>query len=356
MNFIGDNGFVWWIGIIENTNDPIKLGRCQVRMFGIHSDNKSLAPTNSLPWCQPSHSPNTSLLNSTPNNGTLAFGFFLDGNQKQHPVIMGILPTIPDSAPNGSLAFNDSRTDDELKQSPVHIKSIDLKNDGTGANITNDTASTYPNRLNEPETSRLYRNESIANTVVSFKSNNVVSNVPGVSNGLLWSEPKSTYNTKYPYNNVLETKSGHVLEFDDTLGHERININHRSGSFIEFNPDGSKVEKIVKNNYEIIYSDNYVYILGKAIVTTNGVTEVNILNNANIHIKNDLNLSVDGNYNLNVKGNISQKSNEYDIDTPITKTTGKINAANDVTAGSISLQNHLTSGVRSGSDTSGKPI
>ena len=47
----GRNGFVWWIGIVESRNDPLKLGRCQVRIGGgWHSDNRLKVPTKDLPW------------------------------------------------------------------------------------------------------------------------------------------------------------------------------------------------------------------------------------------------------------------------------------------------------------------
>ena len=28
----GRNGFVWWVGTVESRQDPLKLGRCQVRI------------------------------------------------------------------------------------------------------------------------------------------------------------------------------------------------------------------------------------------------------------------------------------------------------------------------------------
>ena len=37
-NFIGKDGFNWWVGVVENRMDPLKLGRCQVRIFGYHTE------------------------------------------------------------------------------------------------------------------------------------------------------------------------------------------------------------------------------------------------------------------------------------------------------------------------------
>jgi len=53
--------------------------------------------------------------------------------------------------------------------------------------------------------------------------------------------PDTTYNTKYPYNQVMLTEGGHLIEIDNTPGAERIRIGHKSGSYTEMNSDGSVV-------------------------------------------------------------------------------------------------------------------
>ena len=30
--------FVWWQGVVEDRDDPLKLGRCRVRIVGYHTD------------------------------------------------------------------------------------------------------------------------------------------------------------------------------------------------------------------------------------------------------------------------------------------------------------------------------
>jgi len=49
-NFIGKDNFVWWYGVVEDNNDPLKTGRCKVRIFGWHSENLNEMPTSDLPW------------------------------------------------------------------------------------------------------------------------------------------------------------------------------------------------------------------------------------------------------------------------------------------------------------------
>jgi phage baseplate assembly protein gpV len=93
-NFIGLNGFVWWVGIIENRMDPLNMGRCQVRIFGWHTDNQALLPTKDLPWSQPMYPLNASKLWLPPMVGEWVVGFFMDGESAQFPIMMGVLPGI----------------------------------------------------------------------------------------------------------------------------------------------------------------------------------------------------------------------------------------------------------------------
>jgi len=59
-DFAGKNGFIWWVGFVEDRKDPLKLGRCRVRCVGWHSDNKQQLPTKDLPWAMPSFPVNES--------------------------------------------------------------------------------------------------------------------------------------------------------------------------------------------------------------------------------------------------------------------------------------------------------
>jgi len=98
-NFIGQDGFVWWIGIVEDINDPLTLGRCKVRCFGYHpAKSTNLVPTEDLPWSLTIHPLNTPNLYGTPKAGDWVFGFFLDSMSAQEPAILGYLPAIPEAA------------------------------------------------------------------------------------------------------------------------------------------------------------------------------------------------------------------------------------------------------------------
>jgi hypothetical protein len=304
-NFAGKDGFIWWTGVIEDRQDPLKLGRCRVRCVGWHSANKMELPTNSLPWAVPSI-PVNSVNVYTPNEGDMVFGFFLDAENAQQPVMLGSFPSIPLKAPNNQDPFNDPRTDAQLSSAPRPPKSKTYKTDGTGIQITEESkASLYPNILDEPTTSRIARNDSdtIQKTFIQERKTNVVKSVP-TYNGT-WNEPETKYGTKYPYNNVTETESGHIMEFDDTVGKERIHLAHRNGSFQEWFPAGDKVEKVTKDNYEIVMGNDRVYIMGKCFVTVQGDAEVYVKKNAFVKVDENVTALVGKNVTATVKGDVT---------------------------------------------------
>jgi hypothetical protein len=92
QNFLGHDGFVWWIGVVEDVIDPETLGRCKVRVFGYHDDTTQI-PTADLPWATAIHPTNTPNLYASLALGDWVFGFFLDSFNAQEPAIVGYIPT-----------------------------------------------------------------------------------------------------------------------------------------------------------------------------------------------------------------------------------------------------------------------
>ncbi len=77
-----------------------------------------------------------------------------------------------------------------------------------------------------------------------------------------WTEPESTFKGEYPYAHVTETESGHLFALDDTKESETVRLAHRTGTFTEMQPDGTRVDKIVGDSYQIIAKNNHVLIKG----------------------------------------------------------------------------------------------
>ena len=51
--FMGKDGFVWFVGVVEDRQDPQKLGRVRVRCLGHHTEDNVKLPTADLPWAHP---------------------------------------------------------------------------------------------------------------------------------------------------------------------------------------------------------------------------------------------------------------------------------------------------------------
>lgn len=244
---IGEEGFRWFLGVVEDRDDPLKLGRVRVRIYNVHSSKQSRVATTDLPWATA-----MSPITGAPYNkvgqapvgiqvGTTVLGFFMDGEDGNNPVIMGTLAGIP------------------------------------GVNVDNHDVP--------PEAREI----------------NLVNKSP------LGPEPGSAYRAKYPYNKVIRTEGGHVLELDDTPNFERIHIYHKSGTYVEISEDGKLVTKAAGDNVEVTVKDNQVYVGG----------------NVNLEVKGNVNMTVGGTFtgtasswnltgNVNVKGDIKSTNNVSD--------------------------------------------
>ena len=280
-NFLGMDGFRWFMGVVEDRQAPAQLGRVRVRAFGLHTDNKQAIPTEDLPWATCMH-PTTHGINSgigqSPSfliEGTWVVGFFLDP-ELQQPVVMGTMPGIPQNLGDIAKGFNDpnERPDEE-------------------------GVSVYPREAEQSDVDNLARGE---NTI--DKETDQTKDVTIANSTTTWNEPDSAYKATYPYNRVFKTETGHVKEYDDTEGEERIHEYHKSGSFYEIDKDGNKVTRLVKDNYVIVAGDDYVNIKGNVNLT--------IDSNCNMHVKGNWNIQVDGTKTEVVTGAVSEtyKSNQ----------------------------------------------
>ena len=100
-NFIGRDGFRWWIGQVapkevqEQLNKDGWGNRLKVRIMGYHPYNVQELPDEDLPWAQVllSTSDGTGSSNYATSHkvrpSDIVFGFFLDGDNAQIPVISG---------------------------------------------------------------------------------------------------------------------------------------------------------------------------------------------------------------------------------------------------------------------------
>ena len=251
--FMGMDGFVWFTGVVEDRNDPSKLGRVKVRCLGLHTESLVDIPTEDLPWAhimQSTNNPSMQGLGNTPSflvEGTWVVGFFLDAVEKQQPLIMGTLPGVPQAVADKTKGFNDPN--------------------GT---YPSEKITHSDHAIEESDVNRLARNDTDkAHAVVAKKdsSENRTTEVATANSSTTWNEPASAYAASYPKNHVMETESGHIKEYDDTSGQERIHEYHTKGTFYEIDKDGNKVTRVVGDNYEVIAGSDFVNVKGSANLT-----------------------------------------------------------------------------------------
>ena len=257
--------FNWFIGIVEDVNDPLKVGRMKVRVINEHNNEE--VSTEELPWAYPMNpiqsaslasqnaedakvNPGPTAIGFSPTGiekGSYVFGFYLDSAEKNVPIVIGSYPKIPGA------------TSDNIENA--------------GDIINHDV-------------SKLARGEQ------TLRKNK--------TNGNLVKEPSSAYGAVYPFNKTFTTRSGHAIEIDDTKGKERIHVYHKSGTYTEINNEGRSVKKVVGDDYEIVVKGKNVYVKGNLVLEVDGNATVNIAKNANITVGENVNLNVGGNMTADI--------------------------------------------------------
>lgn len=160
-NVFNKDGFQWFIGVVEDRDDPEKLGRCKVRIYGHNSQLKSEQPTEDLPWSVPIQPITSAAISGIGNSpigplpGTWVVGFYLDGNDMQQPAFFGTIGS--SSAPTvfqetlGKPNFTLKDDDDNLKdQSGQTITKENKLSDGSKA-ISNISSSYYNVKVGSPQ-------------------------------------------------------------------------------------------------------------------------------------------------------------------------------------------------------------
>ena len=192
---LNGGGFHWFHGVVEDVTDPLQLGRVRVRCVGYHEDDRGLLPTSGLPWALcllPNTSASMAGVGQSATGlqpGSWVLGFFRDGPSAQDPIILGSIASKIVAKPDKTQGFSDPSGTNPTK---------------TGADIPVEAIS------------------GTAAAKATYKQ----------SVSLSYIAPS------YPNNQAIKTRSGHVIEYDDTAGSERISLLHKDGGFIELAPGG----------------------------------------------------------------------------------------------------------------------
>jgi len=173
------------------------------------------------------------------------------------------------SSIDGEQKLSESLTEAGSSVLPVKAK---LAIDGlTGKTSIADIGSDGPLEPNEVNTPRLARGVK-RGTITEDQENDKSFLI--TPTGKMVNQPENPYGAVYPYNKVEESESGHIQEVDDTPGAERLKETHRTGTFYEIHPDGTKVTKVVKDNFEVTIGDDYTKVEGACAIHVQGDAEL----------------------------------------------------------------------------------
>ena len=297
--FMGQDGFVWFTGVVENRNDPAKLGRVQVRCIGYHTEDLLEIPSADLPWAHvmmPVTDPSMQGLGNSPSfltEGTWVVGFFRDAQEKQQPVIMGSLPGVPASAADTSKGFNDpnGKYPGTISHSGHTTGESDVSRLARGSDAENHSSlkGRRTARLTSiPTATKPHLDKVSTQTSAETRGDFDEPHPRGVAD-------TGTATGQYPFNHVHESESGHIQEIDDTPGGERLHRQHKSGTYEEIIADGTKTVKVVGSNYELIAGTSNVQIKGDVNLTIDGTKRE--------FIRGDYILEVLGNYTRKIHKN-----------------------------------------------------
>ena len=287
---MGKDGFNWFIGVIEDRQDPEHCGRVRVRCLGHHTDDINLIPTADLPWAHvmmPVTAGANSGIGFSPHfllEGTWVVGFFRDPAM-QEPVVMGALPGRNNSVTTDFTIASSSETGGQSKKGgfkdpagkyplELYINSVDTNL--LAQNDPGDTSDGHDySKQTQAHPSYGVKGGSEVNDKVHPKWKYLVGKA--LTEVELQQVPSTQEKSAYPFNHVFETESGHYVEFDDTKDNERIHLYHRKGTLIEIDKDGHVVLKTPDNvnMTTIIGGDQDTYVKGNYSLTVDG--------NMNIH-------------------------------------------------------------------------
>lgn len=206
---LGEEGFRWFIGIVEDVTDPLQLGRVKVRILNEHDSDVETGDLDFAHILMPNTSACVDGVGDSPNLsvGSRVVGFFIDGEEKQNPMILGSFPTIPDN--------------DTVRHSLSFL--------ARGKNT--------------------------------------------ITRNRIGPEPDSAYAAQYPFNRTITTRAGHIIELDDTPDNTRIHIHHKAGAYIEINNSGRIVIKSPVDSIDVAGGVKTIYAKGDVdIVSEKNVT------------------------------------------------------------------------------------
>ena len=341
-------------GVVEDRADPLKIGRVRVRVRGYHTPDKQFIATPDLPWSHVIMPVTTPGLTPFGKNhalveGTEVFGFFRDEDEQEF-VVLGVQQGITQDGYKEDVKGNlVTRKLEEGFSDPRRHKKSDYK--GTADGLNPPHAPARPNELaaslaEAPQLPKgliidytgkklsdvvefedsektlpyypLKTNASDVNQFSALDKQEKEGEAHGLNSPLMrdlsvtgyepFKEVKSIANPQYPYNHATYTESGHLFELDDTRDYERVSLQHRSGTYFEWQPNGDSHTRVVRDNYVAICGDDELYIGGKVNIKVLGDAKLDVGGDAKLDVGGDADIDVKGKLDINADKNINIES------------------------------------------------
>ena len=346
MDFVSNNftnnAFRWFTGVVEDVRDPEEKGRVKVRCYGYHSDSRTDIPTEDLPFAHvmmPITSASVSGIGQSATGvlpGSWVVGFFRDGEACQDPLILGTIPSSTPATKNpvetgfcdksGANPREPGEVDNPKGSRSDYTDSHSFRTKMEMYEKTKEAISVGPFDLGQGpiQEARIPRMKVLRDNK---------DDAYFVNQEWMTTHPLVNTRPQYPDCHTTEYKSGHTVEYDDTLGKERILDLHKSGTYQEVDAKGNgKSQRLLINedyNVEVVNNQNIQ-------VGVNRVTAVH----------GDDRLVVIGNYTHGVNGVLIQTSTgnmvldttaEMKLDAP----TGSIDfPLGNITSNNVRLHTH----------------
>ena len=271
-NFIGRDGFRWWIGQIapiESWEASINGGgwgtRYKVRIMGYHPDNETELKNEDLPWAGV-------LMPTTAGSGGANFGqsgalrpgdivvgFFLDGDDAQIPMIMGTFGRTGDANPFDSYSSPfvpfTGYTERIKKPSETLLNSNESVGNNTEdgkstRSVDKKTADRLNEELNEDDSKETSSSSSIGQTVVFADTceDTLAKGIIAEVNNLL---------------NKIQNGSSAFLNIENELNKSVMAIKGMANGFVGqmFNALYNKLEGLLIEGLDLLYKTVFAKVL-----------------------------------------------------------------------------------------------
>ena len=226
-----------------------------------------------------------------------AFGTNLFSNSPGIPPIINNVESLLGSDPIGGLDRVNQAYDSSISNQALNeARAFDIASEENTEKLITQTVGFIDPTAEYP--TKEYKGRSEANKLSTGDINGTIvqqkelERVKGIQlpNNEKWEQPQVSYNAEYPYNKVMQTESGHIIEMDDTPGAERLQVYHRSGTFIEIDPNGTIIKRTKGSSYEIIDRNGHIAVLGDAHLSVSGAVKIYVGGNADIEVEGDTNI------------------------------------------------------------------